>query len=77
MTNWLPSLNALRAFEATARKKSYRKAAEELGVTTAAVKQLVEKLEHAIGDKLFLGRGQNLTITPIGEIGLEELSLSF
>ena len=32
MSNWLPSLNALRAFEVTARKKSYRKAAEELGV---------------------------------------------
>ena len=77
MSNWLPSLNSLRAFETTARKKSYRKAAEELGVTTAAVKQLVEKLEQSIGDKLFLGRGQNLTITPIGEIGLEELSISF
>ena len=77
MSNWLPSLNSLRAFEITARKKSYRKAAEELGVTTAAVKQLVEKLEQSIGEKLFLGRGQNLTITPIGEIGLEELSISF
>jgi len=77
MSNWLPSLNSLRAFETTARKKSYRKAAEELGVTTAAVKQLVEKLEQSIGEKLFLGRGQNLTITPIGEIGLEELSISF
>ena len=77
MSNWLPSLNSLRAFETTARKKSYRKAAEELGVTTAAVKQLVEKLEQSIGEKLFIGRGQNLTITPIGEIGLEELSISF
>ena len=77
MSNWLPSLNALRAFEATARKKSYRKAAEELGVTTAAVKQLVEKLENLLGEKLFLGRGQNLKITSVGEIGLEELSISF
>lgn len=77
MSNWLPSLNALRAFETTARKKSYRKAAEELGVTTAAVKQLVEKLENLLGEKLFLGRGQNLKITSVGEIGLEELSISF
>jgi LysR family glycine cleavage system transcriptional activator len=77
MSNWLPSLNALRAFEATARKKSYRKAAEELGVTTAAVKQLVEKLENLLGEKLFLGRGQNLKITSVGEVGLEELSISF
>lgn len=77
MNNWLPSLNSLRAFEVTARKKSFRKAAEELGVTTAAVKQLVEKLEKAIGEKLFLGRGQNLKITSIGEVGLDELSISF
>lgn len=77
MSNWLPSLNALRAFETTARKKSYRKAAEELGVTTAAVKQLVEKLENLLGEKLFLGRGQNLKITSVGEVGLEELSISF
>ena len=77
MSNWLPSLNTLRAFEVTARKKSYRKAAEELGVTTAAVKQLVEKLEGLLGEKLFIGRGQNLKITSVGEIGLEELSISF
>ena len=77
MSNWLPSLNALSAFEVTARKKSYRKAAEELGVTTAAVKQLVEKLENLLSEKLFLGRGQNLKITSVGEIGLEELSISF
>ena len=77
MSNWLPSLNSLRAFETTARKKSYRKAAEELGVTTAAVKQLVEKLESLLGEKLFLGRGQNLKITSVGEVGLEELSISF
>ena len=77
MTKWLPSLNSLRAFEVTARHKSYRKAAEELGVTTAAVQQLVEKLELAIGEKLFTGRGVNLKITPVGNIGFEELSLSF
>jgi len=77
MSKWLPSLNSLRAFEVTARHKSYRKAAEELGVTTAAVKQLVEKLESLLGEKLFLGRGQNLKITSVGEVGLEELSISF
>ena len=77
MTKWLPSLNSLRAFEVTARHKSYRKAAEELGVTTAAVQQLVEKLELAIGEKLFTGRGVNLKITPVGSTGFEELTLSF
>ena len=40
MTDWLPSLNALRAFEAVSRHLSYRDAADELHVTPAAVKQL-------------------------------------
>jgi LysR family glycine cleavage system transcriptional activator len=39
MDNWLPSLNALRAFEAVSRHLSYRDAAQELHVTSAAVKQ--------------------------------------
>ena len=38
MSDWLPSLNALRAFDAVSRHLSYRKAAEELSVTPAAVK---------------------------------------
>lgn len=77
MTNWLPSLNALRAFEATARRRSFRLAAEELGVTTAAVKQLVAKLEEAIGGALFEGRGQNLALTPLAERGSEDLTAAF
>ena len=46
-------------------------------LSAAAVKQLVEKLENLLGEKLFLGRGQNLKITSVGEVGLEELSISF
>ena len=49
MTHWLPSLNALRAFEAVCRHLNYAHAAAELRVTPAAVKQLVQKLEDALG----------------------------
>ncbi|MCP6307940.1 LysR family transcriptional regulator, partial [Klebsiella pneumoniae] len=38
-------LNALRAFEASARNQSFSLAAEELKVTPAAVGQLVRSLE--------------------------------
>ncbi|WP_310206448.1 LysR family transcriptional regulator [Rheinheimera pacifica] len=38
-------LNALRAFEASARHKSFSAAAVELHVTSAAVGQLVRSLE--------------------------------
>ncbi|MBV8166912.1 MAG: LysR family transcriptional regulator, partial [Alphaproteobacteria bacterium] len=41
MTRRLPSLNALRAFEAAARHGSFTRAALELGVTHGAVSRQV------------------------------------
>ena len=46
-------LNALRALEATLRKGSFAAAADELGLTPAAVGQRVRALEEYIGRKLF------------------------
>src|SRR5689334_18141556 len=46
-------LNALRAFEATARHESFSAAAAELHVTPAAVGQLVRNLEASLGTPLF------------------------
>jgi LysR family glycine cleavage system transcriptional activator len=46
-------LNALRAFEATARTLSYVAAADELNVTPAAIGQLVRGLEQVLGIELF------------------------
>jgi LysR family glycine cleavage system transcriptional activator len=46
-------LNALRAFEASARHESFSAAAAELHVTPAAVGQLVRSLEHWLGAPLF------------------------
>lgn len=74
---WLPSLNALRAFEATARLLSYRKAADELNVTPAAVKQLVAKLEDVLGEKLVRRDGRKMALTPAGTSGIEDLSTGF
>lgn len=47
-------LNALRAFEASARHQSFSGAAAELNVTPAAVGQLVRTLEDWLGTPLFL-----------------------
>ena len=49
----LSHLNALRAFEAVLRTGSFRAAADELGVTTAAVGQQIRGLEAFIGRSLF------------------------
>lgn len=77
MSNWLPSLNALRAFEATARHGSYRKAADELAVTPAAVKQLVSKLEHSFGEPLLNFHGHQMELTKIGSQAYGDLSSAF
>ncbi len=46
-------LNALRAFETSARHQSFSAAAAELHVTPAAVGQLVRGLEESLGTPLF------------------------
>lgn len=73
-------LNALRAFEAAARHRSYVRAAEELHVTPAAVGQLVRSLEQALDTPLFL-RSQSgtarLELTPQASLMLPDLQAGF
>jgi len=73
----LPSLNALRAFEATARHLSFASAAEELFVTKAAVAQQVRLLEEEVGAPLVERSGRGLRLTAAGEAGLRDLAEGF
>jgi LysR family glycine cleavage system transcriptional activator len=66
MPRRLPSLNAVKAFEAAARSKSLTRAAEELYVTPGAVSQQVKALEAELGLKLFNRERQRLVITEAG-----------
>jgi LysR family transcriptional regulator, glycine cleavage system transcriptional activator len=59
----LPPLNALRAFEATARHLSFSKAAEELHVTPAALSHQIRGLEDLLGLKLFIRRARSIELT--------------
>lgn len=77
MSDWLPSLNALRAFETVCRHLNYAHAAEELAVTPAAVKQLVGKLEEALSAKLVVRAGRGLALTAAGRAGRERLGAGF
>lgn len=73
-------LNALRAFEASARHKSFSAAAEELHVTSAAVGQLVRSLEDWLGKPLFIRAttGQHRLIpTEVAEMALPEIRAGF
>jgi LysR family transcriptional regulator, glycine cleavage system transcriptional activator len=59
----LPPLNALRAFEATARHLSFAKAAGELHVTPAALSHQVRGLEDRLGLPLFHRRTRAIELT--------------
>ena len=73
----LPSLNALRAFEAVAQHLSFARAAEELHVTKAAVAQQVRLLEAEIGAPLVRRSGRGLSLTEAGQAGLRDLKEGF
>lgn len=73
----LPSLNALRAFEAMARTGRATLAAEELSVTHSAVSRQVKALEAALGVRLFQGPKHRLTLTPAGQELLPALTGAF
>ncbi|MCT8891701.1 transcriptional regulator GcvA [Klebsiella quasipneumoniae] len=73
-------LNALKAFEATARHLSFSAAAEELHVTPAAVGQLVRSLEEIIGFPLFQrnkNRRANLVLTESAIRALPDIQAGF
>ena len=73
----LPPLTALRAFEAAARHKSFKVAAEELHVTPSAVSHAVAALEEFLGVKLFHRRVRRLLLTDAGGAYLAPLTRAF
>ncbi|MFB1016167.1 MAG: transcriptional regulator GcvA [Alteromonadaceae bacterium] len=67
MANRLPPLNALRAFDASARQLSFTRAAEELFVTQAAISHQIKALEEYLGLKLFMRKNRSLLLTEEGQ----------
>ncbi|MEK6592645.1 MAG: transcriptional regulator GcvA [Pseudomonadota bacterium] len=73
----LPSLNALKAFEAAARHLSVKKAAVELNVTPAAVSHQVRTLEEYLGVQLFHRYNRALELTDAARAALPKLREGF
>jgi putative choline sulfate-utilization transcription factor len=72
----LPSMTALVVFEAAARRMSFTKAAEELGITQAAVSRQVQALEQTFGFQLFRRLHRSIELTERGRVLSKSMSES-
>lgn len=73
----IPPLNWIRAFEATARHLSFTNAAEELGLTQAAVSKQVKLLEQHLRELLFQRLPRSLVLTKAGAAYLPKVQDGF
>lgn len=73
----LPHVTWLRAFEAAARNGSFSAAAEELGLTPAAVSQQIKLLEQHLGVTLFLRLPRGVALTDMGHAYAQPIRRSF
>jgi len=73
MSRRIYPLNALRAFESSARHLSIVKASDELSVTPAAISHQVKKLEEYLGLPLFRRRVRGLLLTESGKLLTSDL----
>lgn len=62
-----PDLNALAVFALVAEEKSFRAAADRLGVTRSAVSQTIRRLEAGLGIALVLRTTRSVSLTEAGE----------
>lgn len=72
-----PHLNALRAFEASARLENFVAAAEELCVTPGAISQHIKSLEAWAEADLFVRNTRGVTLTPLGAELLPKFVIAF
>ena len=69
----LPSIDALRAFDAAARLGTFERAADELAVTASAIGKRIASLEDLLGTPLLLRGPKSLTLSAAGKEYLEQV----
>lgn len=77
MVTRLPPLSSLRAFEAAARLRSFKKAAEELAVTATAISHRIRVLEECLDRPLFVRKVRAVDLTADGQVLLAAVSSGF
>jgi len=64
-------LRQLQYFVQVAKLQHVTKAAEELHVAQSAVSRQIHRLEEELGVRLFMQRGRNVQLTPVGQLFLK------
>lgn len=77
MTRLLPPLSAVRVFEAAARHLNFTRAADELGMTQAAVSYQIRMIEQRLGTPLFVRAGRRVALSPAGQRLAPQISAAF
>jgi LysR family glycine cleavage system transcriptional activator len=77
MLRRLPSLGGLKTFEAAARHLSFTRAAEELGVTPAAVSYQIRGLEEQLEVALFIRSTRAMQLTEGGSLLIAAMTQAF
>lgn len=77
MQRRLPSLSALRVFEAAARMQSFKQAADELAVTATAVSHQIRTLEEHLACRLFLRKTRAVALTDEGRLLYDAVRVGF
>lgn len=73
----LPSLNALKAFEAVGRTRSVRAAGEELSVSPTVISRHLQNLQLDLGVDLVEPRGRGLVLTAAGDTFHAQVTQAF
>lgn len=71
MNRTLPGTRALRTFEAAARHLNFTRAADEVGLTPAAVSYQIKEIEDQLGIVLFARTSRTIQLTPAGAVLFE------
>jgi len=71
MKRMLPGTRALRTFEAAGRHLNFTRAADEVGLTPAAVSYQIKEMEDQLGVVLFTRSSRSIQLTPAGAVLFE------
>lgn len=71
MARFVPGMRALRTLEAAARHLNFTRAADELGLTPAAVSHQIKEIEDQLAVTLFARTSRSVRLTPAGAVLVE------